>query len=494
MKFFVVRNIILSIVLNNLLIFGSQKCCVCCCKNKSTLHDNSTTNEINNKKKPIINKKTKISKKYQIYDKHKSKQKKDNLKKSYKYNLVDDKKNIINKGVDRKSLSSNSKKQNTKNINTNEYSVEGNSREYNNLYNSSQQKNNLDKYLGTIEYEGSEDSEDSEDYIINNGTDLNSLLKNSTEDELDKIINIFAKKCKIEDKYKIIGGLPKGGCAEVFLATNVETNEKVAIKKIDKSSLDEKSKKQRLFREFYIFDKITKSYSSDNVQDLDRNIVLLKKICQDKENYYIIQEYCENGDLFEYIDNKGKPKNLKYDDIKCYFYQLINGVSYLHSLGFVHRDLKLENLLLNDKFILKICDFGLSTFFEKESNLLNSFCGTPICVAPELLESTSYDGGKADIFSCGVILYFLKYLDYPFQAQRDFNEDHELDITEALAEQSKNKRIENYSDFDEEFKLLIEGMLEYDPKKRISIDKIKNSDFYLTGKKIFNEKYKGLKT
>ena len=491
MKLFVVKNIILSIVLNNLLIFGSQKCCVCCCKNKSTLHDNSTTNEINSKKKPIINKKTKISKKDSIYNKHKSKQKKDNLKKSDKYNLVVDKKNIINKSVYKKSLVSNSEEQNTENININEHSVEENSREHNNFYNFSLQENNLDKCLCTIK---EEDCEDSEDSIINNGTDLNSCLENINEDDLDKIINKFFKECSIKKKYKIIKKLQEGGFAKVFLASNVETNEKVAIKKIDKSSLNEKRKK-RLFKEFYILYKITKSYKYKNVQDIDRNNVTLIETCQDEENYYIIQEYCEYGDLCEYyIYNNAMYAKLTDNDVACYFYQLINGVEYLHSLGIVHRDLKLENLLLNDKFILKICDFGLSTFFDNKSPLLKSLVGTLVLVAPELLESKSYDGEKADIFSCGLVLYMLKYGDYPFNAQHAYSRTESEEDRLRLIKQIKDKSIKYYNNFDEEFKILMDGMLEYDPKKRISIDKIKNSDFYLRGKKIFNEKYKCLKT
>ena len=106
-----------------------------------------------------------------------------------------------------------------------------------------------------------------------------------------------------------------------------------------------------------------------------------------------------------------------------YFLQLIKALDYCHSLGVFHRDLKPENLLLDDKDNLKISDFGLSALFDISSNdsFCHTLCGTPNYVAPEVLQSTKigYDPGKADVWSCGIILHVLLTGRLPFDEPND---------------------------------------------------------------------------
>ncbi|XP_020261747.1 CBL-interacting protein kinase 9-like isoform X3 [Asparagus officinalis] len=124
------------------------------------------------------------------------------------------------------------------------------------------------------------------------------------------------------------------------------------------------------------------------------------------------QKYTLFLNLFKEVNN-GK---LKEDEARRYFQQLINAVDYCHSRGVYHRDLKPENLLLDSFGVLKVSDFGLSTFSPqiREDGLLHTTCGTPNYVAPEVLDDKGYNGAASDIWSCGVILFVLMAGYLPF--------------------------------------------------------------------------------
>ena len=133
------------------------------------------------------------------------------------------------------------------------------------------------------------------------------------------------------------------------------------------------------------------------------NVISVSEIFQDKEAYYTVMEYCEGGELLNYIAIN---KYLSEEKSSFFYYQLINGLEYIHSLGIVHRDLKPENLLLNEDNILKIIDFGLSNYFKQnQEQLLETFCGSPCYASPEMLSRNNYDGFKIDIWATGIILF-----------------------------------------------------------------------------------------
>ncbi|KAH7298807.1 hypothetical protein KP509_25G059800 [Ceratopteris richardii] len=136
------------------------------------------------------------------------------------------------------------------------------------------------------------------------------------------------------------------------------------------------------------------------------NIVELHEVMASKARIYFVLEYVTGGELFNKI---AREKKLKEDEARKYFQQLINAVDYCHSRGVCHRDLKPENLLLDSRGNLKISDFGLSALPQqlREDGLLHTTCGTPNYVAPEVIVDRGYDGAKADIWSCGVILFVL---------------------------------------------------------------------------------------
>ncbi|VFQ63567.1 unnamed protein product [Cuscuta campestris] len=124
-------------------------------------------------------------------------------------------------------------------------------------------------------------------------------------------------------------------------------------------------------------------------------------------------EYAAGGELFDRICQAGR---FSEDEARYFFQQLISGVSFCHSMQICHRDLKLENTLLDGSPAprLKICDFGYS-----KSSVLHSMpkstVGTPAYIAPEVLSRQEYDGKTADVWSCGVTLYVMLVGAYPFE-------------------------------------------------------------------------------
>ena len=130
--------------------------------------------------------------------------------------------------------------------------------------------------------------------------------------------------------------------------------------------------------------------------------------------FYILMEYIECGDLFDFIALSGK---FNEDTTRYYFSQLLSGIEYLHSNGLVHRDIKAENLLLDSHFNLKIIDFGFTApkLGKDNSGYLYTWLGTVGYMAPEI-HRKMYEGEKVDIFAMGVLLFIMAAANHPFKA------------------------------------------------------------------------------
>ena len=250
------------------------------------------------------------------------------------------------------------------------------------------------------------------------------------------------------NQYNIISKIGEGTFSEVKLATHKLTNEKVAIKILDKKYLlSKKISINRIKSEISIFKQLK-----------HQNIVKLLSLIETKEKIFIIQEYIKGPDLFEYIQEN----HLTEKESCKIFQQLISTIYYLHNLGIVHRDLKAENILLTENKDIKIIDFGLSKIC-KNGELLNTRCGTLYCSPPEILLGKKYDGKFSDIWSCGVILYFM-LCDY-----LPFNELNKKELYNKIIKCKYNKISENISN---EAKDLISNILVLNPQKRLKIEQI----------------------
>ena len=270
------------------------------------------------------------------------------------------------------------------------------------------------------------------------------------------------------NNYVLKKTIGKGTFGKVKLAIFKPTNQFFAIKILNK----EKIKKIMIstkFKENKIIEKLN-----------HLNIVNVIKIIEDNEYYYIVMEYCNGGELFDYIVKK---QRLSVDESSIFFYQIINGVEYIHSQGYAHRDLKPENILIlkkNNKNILKIIDFGLShEYNENDGDFLKTKCGSPSYAAPELIKGKLYNGFKIDIWCCGIILYAMLCGYLPFEG--DTNKILFKNIIECKPE------IPNF--LNKDAKKLILDILNPNPEKRISIEEIKSYDFFLKGKELFNYLY-----
>ncbi|KAI3964683.1 hypothetical protein MKW92_049833 [Papaver armeniacum] len=202
--------------------------------------------------------------------------------------------------------------------------------------------------------------------------------------------------------YELGRTVGKGTFAKVKCAKNVETGETAAIKILDKQKLVEHDMIGQIKREISTMKLVRHP-----------NVVCLFEVLASKTKIYIVLEFITGGELFDKIAKKGR---LKEDEARKYFQQLIHAVDYCHSRGVFHRDLKLENLLLDANGDLKVSDFGLSALPQqlREDGLLHTMCGTPNYVAPEVLNGKGYNGAKADLWSCGVILFVLMAGYFPF--------------------------------------------------------------------------------
>ena len=270
-------------------------------------------------------------------------------------------------------------------------------------------------------------------------------------------------KKEIED-YILKEDIGEGNFGKVKLGISKITGEKYAIKIINKEQIKKKMK-NKIFRENEVITKFNHI-----------NVIFVYQIIEDSDNYYIIMEYCKRGELFDYIVDH---ERLTEDEAAIFFYQLINGVEYIHSKGIAHRDLKPENLLLTKDKILKIIDFGLSHEFDG-IDLLKTKCGSPSYASPEILRGKPYDGFKSDIWCCGIILYAMVCGYLPFDG--DTNKILFKNILKCEPEIPEH--LNNVTQD------LIVRILTSDPDMRITIDEIKRHRFYLRGKKLCHIDYK----
>ncbi|XP_051137422.1 CBL-interacting serine/threonine-protein kinase 5-like [Andrographis paniculata] len=271
------------------------------------------------------------------------------------------------------------------------------------------------------------------------------------------------KKKIVFGKYEMGRLLGKGTFAKVFHGRHLVTNEFVAIKVIKKAEVIQSER---------MMEQIKREIS---VMRLVRhpNVVELKEVMATKFKIFFVMEYVRGGELFAAVE-RGR---LKEDAARRYFQQLISAVDFCHSRGVFHRDLKPENLLLDEDGNLKVSDFGLSALRDGAGGagaerLLHTQCGTPAYIPPEVLKMRGgYDGAKADIWSCGVVLYVLLAGFLPFQ---DGN---------LLAMYKKIYKADYRFPpwFSGEARRLISKLLVPDPGKRISIPGIMRVGWFRKG-------------
>lgn len=256
-------------------------------------------------------------------------------------------------------------------------------------------------------------------------------------------------------KYRLGRTIGEGTFSKVKIALNSNNGEKVAIKVIDKQMVLKNNLKHQVQSEIRTMKLLHHP-----------NIVRIHEVIGTKTKIYIVMEYVSGGQLLDKISYSNK---LNECEARKLFHQLIDAVDYCHNKGVYHRDLKPENLLLDSKGNLKVSDFGLSTL-NKPNDVLNTKCGSPCYVAPELLMSKGYDGAAADVWSCGVILFELIAGFLPFDDQNLMNLYHKICRAEYVCAPW----------FTQSQKKLIAKILEPHPGKRITIAGIIDDEWFQT--------------
>lgn len=261
-------------------------------------------------------------------------------------------------------------------------------------------------------------------------------------------------------RYELGRLLGQGNFAKVYHARNLKTGQSVAIKVLNKEMLMRVGMMEQIKREISVMHRLRHP-----------NVVQLYEVMASKTKIYFAMEYVKGGELFDKV-SKGK---LREDVARKYFQQLIDAVDYCHSRGVYHRDIKLENLLLDESGDLKVSDFGLSALLESRMSdgLLHTTCGTPAYVAPEVIKKKGYDGAKADIWSCGVILYVLLAGFLPFSDKNLMEMYRKINKADFKCPQW----------LPSDARRLLRRILDPNPKTRITISKIIDSSWFRKGYK-----------
>ncbi|XP_060181749.1 CBL-interacting protein kinase 18-like [Lycium barbarum] len=259
-------------------------------------------------------------------------------------------------------------------------------------------------------------------------------------------------------KYELGRLLGQGNFGKVYYGRNLKSAQSVAIKVIDKEKVQKAGLIEQTKREISVMALVKHPH-----------VVQLYEVMATKTKIYFVIEHAKGGELF----NKLAKGRLKEDVARKFFQQLISAVEFCHSRDVYHRDLKPENLLLDENGNLKVSDFGLSALAEskRQDGLLHTTCGTPAYVAPEVIGRKGYDGAKADIWSCGVILFVLLAGYLPFQDSNLMNMYRNISRAEY--------KCPNW--FPLEVRKLLSRILDPNPYTRISITKIKESSWFKKG-------------
>ncbi len=292
------------------------------------------------------------------------------------------------------------------------------------------------------------------------------------EESMISISNrLFINEIKEIPKKKYITQklLGVGTYGQVFLVQNKYTKEYFAMKEIPKTSED-------LLSDNEIMDEI------EILKNLDHpDIVRITEFYNTENSYYLINEYCKYGELYEQVKNE-----FSETQIAVMFRQILSGIAYLHSNNIIHRDLKLENILINDieksittnedLFLVKIIDFGTAKIFDK-NKMPRAIVGSIYYIAPEVILKKY--GKECDMWSLGVILYMFIVGHAPFDGRSN------RDIMEKIKGGKYLKNEKRWKKASNEVKDLINKLLVIEPNKRLTaFEALKHPWFNVTNSNI----------
>mmetsp|Transcript_4620 Transcript_4620/g.7936 ORF Transcript_4620/g.7936 Transcript_4620/m.7936 type:complete len:437 (+) Transcript_4620:190-1500(+) len=288
----------------------------------------------------------------------------------------------------------------------------------------------------------------------------------------------------ISSHYKVLHMLGEGGSGETWLCKNLRTNEEVAVKYIQRPI--PKVVLPMIYHEV----KIQAQLGEGHV-----NLVQAKELVLSKTHLALGLEYVSGGNLTAYVMNKFESTGLRNgmymseSEAQYFFKQFLSAVEYLHTNHVAHRDLKLDNIVLDNSTPprIKLCDFGFAKDWDEQSNMFTQI-GTPVYMSPQVISSKNskqgYDAQKADVWACGVLLFVMLLGMFPFEHAEHPDPNSSDAHVEVWLQQIKcswreNPRIAQYATkLSEPCRDLLDKIFEMDEAKRISIKEIREHPWY----------------
>ncbi|XP_073687909.1 NUAK family SNF1-like kinase 1 [Garra rufa] len=255
-------------------------------------------------------------------------------------------------------------------------------------------------------------------------------------------------KHNLKHRYELLETLGRGTYGKVKKAIERHSGREVAIKSIRKEKIKDEQDMVHIRREIEIMSSLRHPH-----------IISIYEVFENKDKIVIVMEYASKGELYDYISER---RRLTERETRHFFRQIVSAVHYCHKNGVVHRDLKLENVLLDENCNIKIADFGLSNLYHKDK-LLQTFCGSPLYASPEIVNGRPYRGPEVDSWALGVLLYTLVYGSMPFDGG-----DHK-----NLIRQISNGEYREPSQ-SSDARGLIRWMLMVNPERRATVEDIAN--------------------
>ena len=283
----------------------------------------------------------------------------------------------------------------------------------------------------------------SDSIVLHEDSELKAALVESIRNHLGR------PKPTTLDFYRVIRPLGEGSYGKVYLGLSTLTELPVAIKCYDRAKIKSETTCQRILQEI------------DILKELDHpNVIRFVEIFENQRYIFMVLEYADRDDLFKLLKTNGKFREPDFIPILA---QILNGLHYLHQRSILHRDIKLDNILLNSRGQVKICDFGVSRRVTPKT-IITEHIGTPAYLAPEIVAGRGYSGFKVDIWSLGVLTFIALLGSIPFKGEaiEDLNENI-LNAEPVFPEPSR---------LSPAMMTCIRGMLDKNPKKRLGIVQI----------------------
>ena len=244
--------------------------------------------------------------------------------------------------------------------------------------------------------------------------------------------------------YVIKHTLGSGSYSKVKLAVDLNNKDKlVAIKIVDTAKAPHDYQHKFMPRELELWPQLDHPH-----------LVKLIESFKDEKRVYMVEQYAPGGDMLHYIQQQGV---IDESVAREWILQVMDAICYMHESGMGHRDLKLENLLINTQWNLQICDFGFTKSLSE--NLSQTYCGSKSYAAPEILMGQPYDPMKADVWALGVILYIMVTGKMPFDESKSTKQ-----LLEEMRQQ--NFRWFKYPDISDSCKRIIHTMFTWNFKHR----------------------------